>query len=216
LIAGGLLARTAVPAAVPASEAGGLTVASGESGIATATGQTQAAARAAAAAERARRAAAAAGTTGSALSVAPADPEALEAHPTALTPGEARSESTLGRHATGLTPVLAATLDLWPTLYFAATGAAEEDGVPLPFANADEPDALGRLAWEAVAALVPYAGFWDVASLRELGLLKQAVLYANPAVLAVTEALPEQLPEIGTLFGLEGFQYIVVAHCVGA
>jgi hypothetical protein len=64
-------------------------------------------------------------------------------------------------------------------------------------------------------ALVPYSGFFDITSRRELGLLRAAVLYANPAVISVDDTRPEALPEIGTVRDIDGHQYVVIGNYVG-
>ncbi len=200
------------PASAPMAEGGtvGVSATQGELGAQT-TG-------AAANAVRARQAMEAGQAGGSAVSsavVAQIGPEGGEPNPGSVTPGEARAESFSGRQATTFLPIISAMLELTPPLYFAKTGAEREEGVPLPFTSAEQADALGQLAWEAVAALVPYHGITDVAALRELGLLKSFVLYANPAVIAVYRTSPEALPEIGALRDIDGFQYVVVANYIG-
>jgi hypothetical protein len=211
LIGGGLMLRSSAPARAPVTEAGRVSASAAEGQLGSqATGR---------AADALRQKAIEAGRTGSGAAmsavVAPVDPENVEPVSSSLTPSEARSETALGRHATSFIPVITAIIEPTPDLYFAKTGAEKESGIPPPFTSAEQPDALGQLAWEAVEALVPYAGPTDVASLRELGLLRNAVLYANPAVIAVYEVSPEELHEIGALRYIDGYQYIIIANYVG-
>jgi hypothetical protein len=195
---------------LPAAEAGSLGVAEGQLGS-QATGATMNALRTRAALQSGQ---AGGGIVTSAI-VAPVDPENVEPSPSSLTPGQAQAETALGWYATHYTPVIAAMLDITPHLYFAKTSAEQESEIPLPFTSAEQPDSLGQLAWEGVAALVPSQEVMNPTSLRELGLLKNFILYANPAVIAVYEVSPEELPEIGSLRDIDGFQYIIIANYVG-
>ena len=130
-----------------------------------------------------------------------------------LSPQDARALTAMGRTATRLVPVVAA--ELTPKLYFAQTSDMQGPGVPPPFTSDSQPDELGQIAWDAISAWVPQEGLAGIYDRRELGLLKNAIFYANPAVLGVDPMSAETaLSPIGTLRYIGSDQYIVIAHFV--